>query len=85
MVEIVKEFRGIPLWVVEANVKSLGEGAYEGSQCHGHGWTIEISELPPVKLGALNLGRVWFRLHGDETEVARIWKALAPGFLRGGG
>ena len=85
MAEIEKEFRGIPRYAAEATILALPGVTKEGETFRGPDWTIVLESLPEVKLGSLTLGRLRFVLQGDQESIDRVWKALAPGFLRGGG
>ena len=85
MAEIEKEFRGIPLYAAEATIMALPDVTKERDTFQGPGWTIFLKPLPEVKLGSLTFGRLSFVLQGEREIIDRVWKKLAPGFLRGGG
>lgn len=91
-VELTKEFRGIPRHDAEAAIRKVfplarpvGDG-FEGEDAATSGrWTITLEDLPSVSVGSLEMGRLRFVLSGGAETVERVWAALAPGFLRGGG
>lgn len=85
MAELIKEFRGIPRRVAEANIRALADARVAGGAFVGDDWRITLENLTPVTLGSLTLGRIRFVLRGNDAAVERVWEELAPSFLRGGG
>lgn len=79
-----REFRDIPFWVAKDYIRELPESAETADGFSGPGWSIELTELSPVQLGALNFRRMRFRLSGNQESVERVWNQLEHKFYRGG-
>lgn len=79
-----REFRDIPLWIANDYIRELPESTETAQGFSGPGWTIELTELSPVELGALSFRRMRFRLSGNHDSVERVWNQLEHKFYRGG-
>jgi hypothetical protein len=79
-----REFRDIPLWVAKDYIRELPESTETPEGFSGPEWSIELTELSPVQLGALSFRRMRFRLSGNQESVERVWNQIEHKFYRGG-
>jgi hypothetical protein len=82
--ELRKELRDITLSRLQEYVETVEDAVRNGEGFSGDGWDLELTELPPVRLGSLRSQRVSFVLRGDEASVNRVWDSLQYKLLRGG-
>lgn len=76
---------GLPRWLVEDYLASLGATLQRGEWVHPEGWRAQVEPAPDYQIGSLRVGQVRLRLHGSPQAVQAAWKALEPKLLRAGG
>jgi hypothetical protein len=84
-VVIVRDLRGVPLWVVREYLAALGGAPGEADGLTGPGWAARLAQREDVAVGALRVGEVRLTLRGTPEAVAGVERALALRLVRAGG
>ena len=83
---IVREVRGIPLWLLREYLEEDGGRASEdGHSVVGDGWTVRLTQLEDFQVGSLCVGQLRVELEGDGEPFERMQALLEKKLLRAGG
>ncbi|MHC4956654.1 MAG: DUF1952 domain-containing protein [Planctomycetota bacterium] len=85
MATVVREVRGIPLWLIREYLEELGGTARGEDAADGDGWTGSLEQIEDFQIGSLAIGQVRITLEGDDGVVERINTLLDDKLLRAGG
>ena len=84
MQTIVREMRGIPLFLLKEYLVELG-GSLEGDdRVTGKGWSVRLTRMEPYKLKSLQVGQTRLDIELDERVASDFLEQLAMKTLRAG-
>ncbi|MHC4933188.1 MAG: DUF1952 domain-containing protein [Planctomycetota bacterium] len=83
---IVREVRGIPLWLLREYLEEDGGRASgDGLSVAGEGWSVRLTQLEDFQVGSLRVGQLRVELEGDGEAFERMQALLEKKLLRAGG
>lgn len=81
---IVREIRGIPLFLLREYLKDLGGKATGEYQVKGPGWQAELERMEPFRLGSLSVGQTRLVLEIEESLADTFLERFELKTLRAG-
>jgi hypothetical protein len=57
MQTIVREMRGIPLWLLREYLEEMGGTAVDDHFVQANGWKVRLTRMEPFRLGSLVVGQ----------------------------
>ncbi len=76
---------GIPLWLLQEYLESLGGWVDTDGQLRGPGWQARLAQVEDYQIGSLRVGRVRLELHGPAEAVEKLRPAIEKKLVRAGG
>lgn len=85
MAQLVKEMRGLPLWLLREYLVEIGGEVGPGGKIDGDGWQASLTQMDDFKVGSLVVGQVRLEITADEQAMDRLMPVLEKKLLRAGG
>lgn len=85
MPQMVRDVRGVPLWLWREYLVEMGGEAQNDWHVVGEGWEVHLTQMPDFQLGSLRVGEVRIELLGEEPVFSAFKAQLERKLVRGGG
>jgi hypothetical protein len=72
MQTIVREMRGIPLWLLREYLQEMGGTAVTEELVQAEGWRVRLTRMEPFRLGSLSVGQTRLDIE-IEDQLAEAW------------
>jgi hypothetical protein len=84
MQTLVREMRGIPLWLLREYLEEMGGTAIDDHFVQANGWNVRLTRLDPFRLGSLEVGQTRLDIEIDNGRVDEFIAAFDKKTLRAG-
>ena len=84
MQTIVREMRGIPLWLLREYLQEMGGTAVDDHFVQANGWNVRLTRLEPFRLGSLEVGQTRLDIEIDNGGVDEFMAAFDKKTMRAG-
>ena len=84
MQTIVREIRGIPLWLLREYLQEMGGTVVDDHFVRADGWNVRLTRLEPFRLGSLEVGQTRLDIAIDQGSVDEFSAAFDKKTLRAG-
>ncbi len=84
MQTIVREMRGIPLWLLREYLQEMGGTAIDDGLVRADGWSVRLTRMEPFQLGSLAVGQTQLDIEIEAQLVDAFLEAFAKKTLRAG-
>jgi hypothetical protein len=81
---IIREIRGIPLFLLREYLEELGGTSTSERRVEGPGWNAELVKMEPFRLGSLSVGQNRLILEIEDQLVDEFTERLELKTLRAG-
>jgi hypothetical protein len=85
MQTIIREMRGIPLFLLKEYLEEMGGKELDENQVQGPGWNVNLSRMEPFRLGSLEIGQTLLEIQIEDDAVDDFLKVFGQKTLRAGG
>ncbi len=85
MQTIIREMRGIPLFLLKEYLVEMGGEELNENQMQGPGWSVDISRMEPFKIGSLSIGQTLLEIQIEDYAVDGFLEVFGQKTLRAGG
>ncbi len=85
MQTIIREMRGIPLFLLKEYLEEMGGVELNENQMQGPGWSVDISRMEPFKIGSLSIGQTRLEIQIEDHAVDGFLEVFGQKTLRAGG
>ena len=85
MQNIVREMRGIPLWLIREYLEEMGGTATNDNLIQAENWKVTLTKMEPFKLGSLEVGQVLLEIEVEENLADDFFNQFNRKTLRAGG
>ena len=84
MQTLVREMRGIPLWLLREYLEEMGGTAVDDHFVQAKGWNVRLTRLEPFRLGSLEVGQTRLEIEIEDQRVAEFMAQFDKKTLRAG-
>lgn len=84
MINITREMRGIPFFLLQDYLVELGGVLDRDGLVHGDGWKVSLTRMEPYKLHSLQVGQTRLDMELDERVADDFLERFAMKTLRAG-
>jgi hypothetical protein len=84
MQTIVREMRGIPLWLLREYLEEMGGIAVDDYFVQAIGWDVRLTRLEPFRLGSLEVGQTRLDIEIEDQLVAEFMAQFDKKTMRAG-
>ncbi|CAG0929647.1 hypothetical protein TFLX_01409 [Thermoflexales bacterium] len=84
MQTIVREMRGIPLWLLREYLQEMGGTAVNEHFVQAAGWSVRLTRMEPFRLGSLEVGQTRLEMEVEDQLVDGLLEELSKKTLRAG-
>jgi hypothetical protein len=84
MQTIVREMRGIPLWLLREYLQELGGTAIDDGLVRAEGWSVRLTRMEPFRLGSLAVGQTRLDIEIEDQLADAFLEVFAKKTLRAG-
>ena len=84
MQTLVREMRGIPLWLLREYLQELGGTAINDNLVRAEGWSVGLTRMEPFRLGSLAVGQTRLDIEIEDQLVDEFTAQLDKKTLRAG-
>ena len=84
MQTLVREMRGIPLWLLREYLEEMGGTAVDEHFVRAAGWNVRLTRLEPFRLGSLEVGQTRLEIEIDHGSADEFIAAFDKKTLRAG-
>ncbi|HZY41945.1 MAG TPA: DUF1952 domain-containing protein [Anaerolineae bacterium] len=84
MQTIVREMRGIPLWLLREYLQELGGTVLDDGLVRAEGWSVRLTRMEPFRLGSLAVGQTRLDIEIEDQLADAFLEAFAKKTLRAG-
>ncbi len=85
MQTIIREMRGIPMFLLKEYLVEMGGEEIEENQMKGPGWSVDISRMEPFTIGSLSIGQTLLEIQIEDHAVDDFLEVFGQKTLRAGG
>jgi len=85
MQTLVREMRGIPLWLLREYLEEMGGTAVDDEFVQAKGWKVRLTRLEPFRLRSLEVGQTRLEIEIEDQLVDEFTMQLDQKTLRAGG
>jgi hypothetical protein len=85
MQTIIREMRGIPLYLLKEYLQELGGSLAEENLVCGDGWSVRLERMEPFHLGSLEVGQTRLTMELEERIAEDFQQWFFKKTLRAGG
>lgn len=83
--QLTRDLRGIPLWLLQEYLESVGGLLQDDGWVRGPGWSARLTQLEDFRLGSLQVGQVRLEWQASSQAQAEVWPRLEMKMMRAGG
>ncbi len=84
MQTIIREMRGIPLFLLREYLIDMGGVAADENHVQGEGWTVTLHKMEPFRLGSLSVGQTRLEIEIEDEKAEQFMALFAQKTLRAG-
>ena len=84
MQTLVREMRGIPLWLLREYLQEMGGTAIDDHFVQAAGWNVHLTRMEPFRLGSLVVGQTRLDIEIEDQLVAEFMAQFDKKTLRAG-
>jgi len=84
MQTLVREMRGIPLWLLREYLQEMGGTAIDDHLVQADGWQVRLTRMEPFRLGSLVVGQTRLDIEIEDQLVDPFMQQFAKKTLRAG-
>ena len=84
MQTLVREMRGIPLWLLREYLQEMGGTAIGDHLVQADGWQVRLTRMEPFRLGSLVVGQTRLDIEIEDQLVDPFMQQFAKKTLRAG-
>lgn len=84
MQTIVREMRGIPLWLLREYLQEMGGTAIDDHFVQAAAWNVHLTRMEPFRLGSLVVGQTRLDIEIEDQLVAEFMAQFDKKTLRAG-
>jgi len=84
MQAIVREMRGIPLWLLREYLEEMGGTSVDDHFVQAAGWSVRLTHMEPFRLGSLEVGQTRLEIEIDNGQADEFIAAFEKKTLRAG-
>jgi len=84
MQTLVREMRGIPLWLLREYLQEMGGTAIDDHLVQADGWQVRLTRMEPFRLGSLVVGQTRLDIEIEDQLVDPFLQQFAKKTLRAG-
>ncbi len=84
MQTIVREMRGIPLWLLREYLQELGGTTIDDGLVRAEGWSVRLTRMEPFRLGSLAVGQTRLDIEIEDQLADAFLEVFAKKTLRAG-
>jgi hypothetical protein len=84
MQTLVREIRGIPLWLLREYLQEMGGTAITHNFVQAAGWSVSLTRMEPFRLGSLVVGQTRLDIEIEDQLVAEFMAQFDKKTLRAG-
>ena len=84
MQTLVREMRGIPLWLLREYLQEMGGTAIDDHLVQADGWQVRLTRMEPFRLGSLVVGQTRLDIEIEDQLVEPFMQQFAKKTLRAG-
>ena len=84
MQTIVREMRGIPLWLLREYLQEMGGTAVDEYFVQAAGWSVRLRRMEPFRLGSLEVGQTHLAIEIEDQLLAEFLQQFDQKTLRAG-
>ncbi len=84
MQTLVREIRGIPLWLLREYLQEMGGTAITNNFVQAAGWSVCLTRMEPFRLGSLVVGQTRLEIEIEDQLVAEFMAQFDKKTLRAG-
>lgn len=84
MQTLVREMRGIPLWLLREYLQELGGTAIDDNFVRAEGWNVCLTRMEPFRLGSLVVGQTRLDIEIEDQLADAFLTAFEKKTLRAG-
>ena len=81
---IIREMRGIPLFLLREYLEELGGTAVDENEVRGPGWVVKLERMEPFRLGSLSVGQTRLTIDIEPQLVDDFLDRFGKKTLRAG-
>jgi hypothetical protein len=81
---IVREIRGVPLFLLREYLEDLGGTSTGEDRVEGPGWRADLVKMEPFRIGSLSVGQTKLTLEIEESQADEFLERLELKTLRAG-
>jgi hypothetical protein len=81
---IVREMRGIPLWLLREYLEEMGGIAVDDHFVQANGWNVRLTRMEPFRLGSLEVGQTRLDIEIEDQLVAEFMAQFDKKTMRAG-
>ena len=85
MQTIVREMRGIPLWLLREYLEEMGGTAVDDHFVQADGWNVRLTRMEPFRLASLEVGQTRLEIEIEDQLVDGFMQQFSKKTLRAGG
>ena len=85
MQTLVREMRGIPLWLLREYLEEMGGTAVDDHSVQADGWNVRLTRMEPFRLGSLEVGQTRLEIEIEDQLADAFMQQFAKKTLRAGG
>mgnify|MGYP006250632719 FL=1 len=83
--QLVREMRGIPFFLLREYLEELGGKAVSENLVEGPGWSVRLTRMEPFRLGSISVGQTRLEIDIEEDQADDFMKRFSLKTLRAGG
>jgi hypothetical protein len=84
MQTLIREMRGIPLWLLREYLQEMGGTAVGEDMVQAADWRVRLTRMAPFRLGSLEVGQVRLEIEVEEQAAEAFLAQFAKKTLRAG-
>jgi len=84
MLTLVREMRGIPLWLLREYLQEMGGTAVDDYLVQAAGWNVRLTRMEPFRLGSLAVGQTRLDIEIEDQLVDEFTTQFDKKTLRAG-
>jgi len=81
---LVREMRGIPLWLLSEYVQEMGGTLIDEHLIRAEGWSVRLTRMEPFRLGSLEVGQTRLDIEIEDQLADEFMQQFAKKTLRAG-
>ena len=74
--QLVREMRGIPFFLLREYLEELGGKAVSENLVEGPGWSVRLTRMEPFRLGSISVGQTRLQIDIEEDQATISWNGF---------